>query len=56
MMPHSADGYEMRAEECIRLANQASDEMIQRELLSLRQTYLHTAARLRSLRSGEQTN
>jgi hypothetical protein len=52
-MPYSADGYETRAEECVRLANQATDEMIQRELLSLRQTYLHTAAKLRSLYGAE---
>jgi hypothetical protein len=48
-MPYSADGYEARAKECVRLANQAADEMVQRELLSLRQSYLRTAAELRGL-------
>ena len=49
--PYSADGYETRAEECVRLANLAADEMIRRELLVLRQAYLQTAARLRGLSS-----
>ena len=48
-MPYSADGYDARAKECVRLANQTADEMVQRELLSLRQTYLRTAAELRGL-------
>ena len=48
-VPYSADGYDGRAKECVRLANMASDEMIQRELLSLRQTYLRMAAELRNL-------
>lgn len=49
IMPYSADGYDARAKECVRLANQAADEMIQRELLSLRQTYLRMAGELRNL-------
>ena len=36
-----------RAEECVKLANQASDQMIRMELLKLRQTYLTIAERLR---------
>jgi len=46
-MIYSADGYEERARECVQLANQAKDELIQRELLKLRQTYLTIADRLR---------
>ncbi len=45
-MSYSSKGYTSRAEECVRLANQTADEMIQRELLTLRQTYLKTAAKL----------
>jgi len=52
-VPYSADGYDVRAKECVRLANLATDEMIQRELLSLRQAYLRMAGELRNLtRSG----
>ena len=46
-MPYSIEGYEARADECVRLANQASDQLIRSELLKLRQTYLHVAERLR---------
>jgi hypothetical protein len=46
-MPYSIQGYETRAEECVRLANLASDQLIRSELLKLRQTYLHIAERLR---------
>ena len=46
-MLYSARGYEGRATECVRLANQAQDLMIQIELLKLRQTYLTVAERLR---------
>jgi hypothetical protein len=52
-MPYSAPGYETRAEECVRLANLTSDEMIRGQLLTLRQTYLKTAGRLRSLSDVE---
>ena len=48
-MAYSALGYETRAEECVRLANLTTDEMIQLQLLTLRQTYLKTAGRLRTL-------
>jgi len=40
--------YPERAEECVRLANLASDDMIRAELLRLRQTYLNIAARLKA--------
>jgi hypothetical protein len=53
-MPYSAEGYESRAEECVRLANQAADQMIQQMLLQLRQEYLATAARLRGLSGTEE--
>jgi len=36
----------VRAEECVRLANLAVDELIRNELLTLRQAYLRTAERL----------
>lgn len=46
-MPYSVKGYEVRAQECVKLANQAADELVQMELLRLRQTYLTIAERLR---------
>ena len=46
-MPYSVKGYTDRAEECVRLANQATDSMIRMELLKLRQTFLTIAERLR---------
>ena len=46
-MPHSIKGYEDRAEECVRLANQTRDALISSELLKLRQTYLRVSERLR---------
>jgi len=46
-MPYSVEGYAERAEECVKLANQAKDSMIRMELLKLRQTYLTIAERLR---------
>jgi len=51
-MPYSAEGYEKRAAECVVLANQARDSLIQAELLKLRQTYLHIAKRLRLGETG----
>ena len=45
--PYGPVGYEARAQECVRLANQAVDRMVQMELLRLRQTYLAIAERLR---------
>jgi hypothetical protein len=51
---YQPDDYRKRAEECVKLANQTSDDLIQRELLKLRQTYLQVAERLRQL--GEPGN
>ena len=48
-MPFSVAGYEDRAQECVKLANQAKDQMVRSELLTLRQTYLNIAGRLRGL-------
>lgn len=45
-MLYGPAGYEARAQECVRLANQAMDRMVQMELLRLRQTYLAIADRL----------
>ena len=44
---YDADGYEARAEECVRLANLTQDVMVREQLLSLRQNYLGIAQRLR---------
>jgi hypothetical protein len=46
-MPYSVIGYKERAKECVKLANLANDELVRRELLTLRQTYLNIAERLR---------
>lgn len=46
-MPYSVKGYEERAQECVKFANQAKDQLIRNELLKLRQTYLNIARRLR---------
>ena len=48
-MAYTALGYQTRAEECVRLANLAADELIRKELLTLRQSYLQTAERLQRL-------
>ncbi len=53
-MPFSVAGYQERAQECVKLANQATDEMVRVELLKLRQTYLNIAERLR--RQGFETD
>jgi hypothetical protein len=45
-MGFGPDDYAARAEECLRLAGLSKDEMIQRELLQLRQLYLATRERL----------
>jgi hypothetical protein len=45
-MSYNVEGFRFRAEECVRLANLSKDQMIQRELLSLRQVYLKAADRL----------
>jgi len=46
---YSPQAYERRGEECVRLANQARDDLVQAELLKLRQTYLKIASRLREM-------
>lgn len=45
-MPYTASGYAWRAAECARLAASTADEMLQQELLRLRQTYLRLAEKL----------
>lgn len=45
-MPYTASGYAGRAAECARLAALTADEMLQQELLRLRQTYLRLAEKL----------
>jgi hypothetical protein len=46
---YTVDGYEARAQECVRLANLTTDRMVQADLLKLRQTYLLVASRLSQL-------
>lgn len=45
-MAYNAESFLTRAEECVRLAKLATDDLVQRELLQLRQVYLQTAERL----------
>lgn len=45
-MPFTGKGYARRAAECARLASLATDDMVQQELLRLRQTYLRLAEKL----------
>ena len=52
-MPYSIEGYLARAEECVRLANLTKDDMIQRKLLELRQTYLKIVDALRRPEGGK---
>ena len=52
-MTYSVKGYEERARECVKIANQATDPLIRGELLKLRQTYLNIAERLRQQGFGE---
>lgn len=51
-MPFTPEGYKERAEECVRLANLAKDEMVRSALLRLRQSYLELAARLADVTGG----
>lgn len=51
-MTYSVKGYKSRAQECVRLANQSRDELVQQELLKLRQIYLQIAKRLQTLGDG----
>ena len=46
-MPYSVTDFQNHAEECVRLANSTADEVVQHDLLKLRQNYLATAERLR---------
>ena len=46
---YSQQGYAARAEECVRLANMSKDQLVQADLLKLRQTYLQIARRLGEL-------
>ena len=43
----------MRAEECARLASMTEDNVLRRELLTLRQTYLRIASRLMVVEQSE---
>ena len=52
-MPTGSRGYDMRAEECIRLASVTEDNILRRELLTLRQTYLRIASRLMVVEQSE---
>jgi hypothetical protein len=55
-MGYGPDDFSARAEECVRLANLTKDEMIQRELLELRQIYLATRTRLIQREESEKGN
>lgn len=50
-MAYAAESFVTRAEECARLANLTKDDLIQKELLHLRQSYLQTAGRLKKIES-----
>lgn len=52
-MPYTARSYLERAEECVRLANMAKDDMVQAALLKLRQSYLQTADRLTKIEGSK---
>lgn len=52
-MPYSSEGYQARAEECVRLANLTTDQMLSAELLKLRQSYLVVSERLKRMEHGE---
>jgi hypothetical protein len=43
---YTPDDFAARADECVRLSKMTNDDMIQRELLELRQIYLVTRTRL----------
>ena len=53
---YTSKGYFERAEECVRLANLAADQLVQSDLLRLRQTYLQIANRLDALANGNGTS
>ena len=52
-MLYNAESFIARAEECVRLANAAKDDLIRKELLQLRQSYLQTAERLRQIHGAK---
>ncbi len=43
----TSEEYLAHAEECVRLASLTPDELLKPQLLSIRQTYLRTAVKLR---------
>lgn len=47
-MPYSAAAYEARAEQCVKFANSVKDQILQADLLTLRQRYLQRAAESRA--------
>jgi len=46
-MIHDSEAYELRAEECLRLACLAKDEMLKEQILSLYHCYIEFAVDLR---------
>ena len=50
---YGSEEFNARAEECARLADMTKDDMVQTELLQLRQIYLQTAERLKLQRKAE---
>jgi len=52
-MPFSLKGYRVRAEDCVRLANSTTDEMLRLAILRLRQSYLEYAAQLQALENSD---
>jgi hypothetical protein len=49
IMVYTAASFIARAEECVRLAALARDDLVRHELLRLRESYLQTAERLERL-------
>jgi hypothetical protein len=43
VMPFSAEGYQARADECVRLASDTADRLVRSELLNLAQLYARLA-------------
>ena len=50
---YSSNGYRLRAEECVRLANRTKDAQLQSDILKLRQTYLSIASRLEKIATDD---
>ena len=46
---YRSEDYRKRAKKCLELADRAKDELIERELLSLKRTYIAVAERLMKL-------